>query len=74
MNVTKDQANVYKILTDIILKFILTIVFILAFCAVMYYLLKAEPQWAKTAPLATIELVLSGTVYKMVDHFYPQKK
>lgn len=74
MKISRDQANVYKILSDIIQKFILTIVFIIVFCIVMYHLIFAEPTWAKTVPLAAIELALSMTIYKLVDHFYPIKK
>lgn len=72
--ITKEQAQVYKVIADIIQKFILTIVFIIVFCFVMYFLLTSDPQWAKTAPLATVELALAGTVYKMATHFYPKKK
>lgn len=74
MNVSREQANVYKILTDIFLKFFLTIVFSIVFCVVMYFLLMADAVWSKTGPLAAIELALSGTVYKLAGHFFPTKK
>lgn len=74
MNITREQANVYKIISDIIQKFILTIVFSIVFCVVMYFLIISEAKWAKTAPLAIIELILSGTVYKLAGHFFPAKK
>lgn len=74
MSISREQANVYKIISDIIQKFILTIVFSAVFCVVMYYLIVSEPEWAKTTPLAAIELALSGTVYKLAGHFFPNKK
>lgn len=74
MSIDKDKANVYKILSEIIQKCFLTFVLTVILCFVTYYLVTSEPEWAKTAPLATIEGVLTHTVYKMVSHFYPQKK
>ena len=74
MSINKRQADVYVVLTDIIQKFILTIVFTICFVIVLYYLITSDPEWAKTAPLAAIELALTGTVYKMATHFFPEKK
>jgi uncharacterized YccA/Bax inhibitor family protein len=71
MNIDKEKVEVYKVLADIIQKLMLTIVFSIVFCVVIYFLLTSDPEWAKTAPLAAIELALAGTVYVMVKHFYP---
>lgn len=74
MSINKDQANVYKVLSEIIQKLFLTIVLTCILCVITYYLLTAEPKWAKTVPLGLIEAILTHTVYKMVAHFYPQKR
>jgi|GEM_PF-3346223 len=73
MNISKEQANVYKILSEIFLKVLVTITFLGVFIAIVIQLLYAEPTWSKTAPLAIIEGILSMTIYKMVDYFFPRK-
>lgn len=73
MKISKDQADVYKIIADIFQKLLLTIVFIITFCIVMYFLITVEPKWSKTLPLGIIEGLLVNNVRRMVLHFYPTK-
>jgi hypothetical protein len=73
MSITKKQVDVYKELSDMILKIIITIILIICFCIVLGFLLFSEPTWAKTAPLSVIESILGIAIRPLMKHFYPDK-
>ncbi|OPB95902.1 hypothetical protein BAS10_09715 [Elizabethkingia meningoseptica] len=73
MNVSKEQAKVYLILTNIILKFISAIVFLAVFIWITYSLLNAPPTWEKTLPITILDTILAGTVYQLSRHFFPTR-
>ena len=73
MKVTNRQVDVYKSIADIFLKAIITIVLLICFCIVLYFLLTSTPTWEKTAPLGAIELLMAGSFYKLTNHFFPNQ-
>jgi|APHig6443717497_1056834.scaffolds.fasta_scaffold14166_3 hypothetical protein len=71
--ITKRQADVYKLLTDMILKAIIALVLLFCFCIVLFYLITSEPTWQKTAPLGIIDGMMAATFYKLIGHFFPDR-
>lgn len=71
MKVTNRQVDVFKSLTDIILKIIITIVLLVCFCIILYFLLTSTPTLEKTVPLGAIDLLMAGSFYKLINHFFP---
>ena len=71
--INKRQVDVYKALTDMVLKAIITLVLLCCFCVVLYFLLTSEPTWSKTAPLGAIDGAMAATFYKLIPHFFPDK-
>lgn len=74
MAITRRQIDVYKELVDMILKAIIALVLLVCFCIVLYFLLTSEPNWEKTAPLGIVEALMAGSFYKLMPHFFPDRK
>jgi ABC-type iron transport system FetAB permease component len=72
MSINKRQADVFVIITNIILKSIVTIVTLVIYIWILVKLFEVEPKWEKTLPLGLIESILTYTIYKMYDHFFPK--
>jgi hypothetical protein len=72
MNISKRQADVFKIMTDIILKCIVTFVSLGVFVFILYEFFNTECSWESKVPLGIVEAILAGTLYKMFDHFFPK--
>src|ERR1051326_251066 len=67
---TEDQAKVFAILADVLLKFILGISAAVAFFIVLFYLLNAKSA-AQAWPLSFLETFLTGTLYIVFKHYFP---
>lgn len=72
MNLSKRQTDTYVILSNIILKFIVTIVSLGVFVTILYMFFNSECNLESKIPLGIIEAILAGTLYKMFDHFFPK--
>jgi hypothetical protein len=72
MSITKRQADIYTIVSNMILKSIVTIVSLAVFVWILIEFFNTECNWENKVPLAVIEVILSGTLYKMFDHFFPK--
>lgn len=72
MNLSKRQADTYVILSNIILKFIVTIVSLAVFVIILYMFFNSDCNLESKIPLGIIEAILAGTLYKMFDHFFPK--
>lgn len=64
--ITKEQADVYRILMDVGIKFLLAVATVLVFCAVTVVLI-IWPSWT----LATVEIFLTMTVGQVFKHYFP---
>jgi hypothetical protein len=74
MSINKRQADVYVILTNLVLKSIVTLVTIAIYIWILIKLFDVEPKWEKTIPLGLVESILTYTLYRMYDHFFPKAK
>lgn len=72
MNISKRQADVYKIIADIFLKCIITLVSLGVFIFILYEFFNTECSWESKVPLGVLEALIAGTLYKMFDHFFPK--
>ncbi|MEM5565710.1 hypothetical protein WNY78_11375 [Psychroserpens sp. AS72] len=68
---TERQAKVFKILVDIGLKAIFGIAALFAFFLILFYILNSQCDWQDKAVLASLEAILSYTVYKVFNHYFP---
>lgn len=72
MSINKRQADVYTIISNMILKCIVTLVSLGVFIWILFKFFNTDCNWENKIPLAAIELILAGTLYKMFDHFFPK--
>lgn len=72
MSITKKQADVFVTITNIILKSIVTIVTLILYVWILVKLFDVEPKWEKTLPLGLVESILTYTIYRMYEHFFPK--
>lgn len=72
-NITKDQAETFEILMNMFLKATFSIVVIVILILTFCKLTKAK-EWSETVPLATLEAILTNTVYRAFKHYFPVKK
>jgi hypothetical protein len=70
---TRRQITAYQEISDIFLKVIITIVVLGCFVTVLIFLLTSEAVWQKTAPLSAIELLMAGSFYPVIKHFFPRR-
>ena len=68
----KENVEVYRIILDMIMKFIFSIVVIGVF---VYIIIKffTITEWSQTVPLAFLEAVLAGTLFVAFRHYFPKK-
>jgi len=71
--ITKTKIKIYQLLADIIIKFVLAIVAVIAFIIVLIYLLKPTNPPLATATLGLFEALLTATLYKVYTHYFPKK-
>ena len=69
MAISPDQAKVYELLVNVISKFILVIASSVVYVIVTLKLI-FDPSW----PVATVEMVLSGTTFLVFKHYFPTSK
>jgi|GEM_PF-3253433 len=69
---SKEQAEVYRIILDMILKviFSLVVIGVYIFIIVKFFTLK---DWYLTFPLAGLEAFLTRTMYVAFKHYFPNK-
>ena len=74
MPITREQAKVYAIILDMILKAIFSIAVIVVFVGIIYcYFTYSLKEWSQTVPLASLEAFLAGTMYVAFRHYFPNR-
>lgn len=67
--ITKEKAQVYQLMADVIVKFLLGLAVVGVFVAITVKLLN-DPSW----PVATFGSFLSATVFLVFRHYFSSKK
>lgn len=74
MALTEEQLQVYSSATNLLLRIIFSLVFLLAFIVVLgcllYFCFKSKGAEI-TAPLGAVDAVLAGTLYPAVKYIFP---
>jgi uncharacterized membrane protein len=76
---TKSQAEVLKILNDMRLKKWVTISILIAFFIVLIVLILMivgifKTDWQTKAVVGALDAILGGTMYPLVNHFFPSQR
>lgn len=71
---TERQVKVMRILVDIGMKALFGIAALIAFFWILSHILNNECDWEDKAILASLEAILSYTVYKVFNHYFPSGK
>ena len=66
----KEQAEVFKILLDMALKAIFSLVVIGVYITIIYKFFSLK-EWSQTIPLAGLEAFLTNTLYTAFKHYFP---
>jgi uncharacterized membrane protein YagU involved in acid resistance len=69
---TKEQAEIYKIILDMVLKLIFSLVVIYVYLLIIYKFFSLK-EWYQTFPLAGLEAFLTHTVYVAFKHYFPNR-
>ncbi len=73
MTITDEKIKIYKLLADIIIKFVLSISILVAFFIILFNVLKPSNPAITKLTLGFIDLILAGTLYKVYTHYFPKK-
>jgi hypothetical protein len=69
--ITKERAEIYEIIFGMLMKLILILSGLVTFFIILYHLIK-EPDTNNKIVFGTMELILSGTLYKAYTHYFPR--
>lgn len=64
-----DKVKVFELLGNLIIKFLLTIVAIIAFFIILNYILHQD-KWENQSVMVFFEGILAATFYKLYKHYF----
>ena len=73
MPITEEQAKVYEIMGNVLGKLLFTIAIILVFIAAFVFIIISSDTTTKIT-LGALDVFLSYTVYRAINHYFPNKK
>jgi hypothetical protein len=73
MEIDDDKLKVYEVLSNIAMKIIAFLAILTAFFIILCSILKNLANPYVSLPLTALDAILSGTMYQLVKHFFPQK-
>lgn len=73
MALDKDQVLVYKIILNMVMKAIFGLVALGVFVYIVLEICSVR-EWSQTVPLAALDAILAGTLYKAFGHYFPSKE
>lgn len=73
-NLTNRQVEVYKSITNLIIKTVLSVTIVGIMVAILIFLLNCNQSWEKTTALATLEAVFGVVIHQAFRHYFPSVK
>lgn len=70
--VTKPQAEVMKVIADMIMKAVYGVVALVLISVILYNILITDCNWENKLVLGLLESFLIGTTYKAFGHYFPK--
>jgi hypothetical protein len=69
---TKEKVQVYEIVFNMFIKFVLVVVGIVAFFIILKFVLTEENPFSKGI-YGVLDVMLGGTFYLVYKHYFPKK-
>ncbi|TPN84052.1 hypothetical protein [Aquimarina algicola] len=73
-NLTNRQVEVYKSITNLIVKTLLSLTIVGIMVTILVFLLQCDQSWEKTTALATLEAIFGFVIHQAFRHYFPSTK